>query len=158
MLDLDLDAAVASGEFGLDLLEQLFGRVLNADRDAASDLAACSAQKFPQRLLPFLRLRVPQRVLQTGLGHAVAPDFTQQRCGFPALCQRAPDQSGREMMRDRRPRALDPLAAVKGVFGGYALGPTVDALAMGSDQQNAPAVDAAEARLEKMDERHLNFA
>jgi len=67
----------------------------------------------------------------------------------PALCQRASDERGREMVRDRRPGALDPLAAVEGIFGGYAFGPSVDALAMDGDQQDASTVDAAETRLKK---------
>ena len=48
--------------------------------------------------------------------------------------------------------------AVKGLFAGHAFSPAVDPVAVDGEQQNAAAVDAAEARLEEVDQRHLNFA
>ena len=50
-----------------------------------------------------------------------------------------------------------PLAAVVRVFARDAFSPTVNAIAVRGQQQNATAEGAFEARLEKLDERHLNF-
>jgi hypothetical protein len=56
------------------------------------------------------------------------------------------------------PGTLDPLAAVEGILPGYAFSPTVCAVAVRREQKNAAAVGTSEARLEEMDERHVNFA
>ena len=49
-LDLHLDALVAGRQFAFDLLEQLLHRILNADRNAARDLAPrAAADLLPQR-------------------------------------------------------------------------------------------------------------
>src|SRR5450755_2298596 len=68
------------------------------------------------------------------------------------------EQSRDKILRQRRPRAVDPFAAVEGVFANDALTPPVDALGMNRDQQNAAAVEPAKARLKEMDERQVNFA
>jgi hypothetical protein len=61
-------------------------------------------------------------------------------------------------MLDRWPSALDPFAAVVRVFPCNALSPAIDSFAMRSDQEYPAVVQSAETRLEKVDERHLNFA
>src|ERR1700741_1300866 len=63
-----------------------------------------------------------------------------------------------EIVRDCGPRTFDPLAAVKGIFASHAFSPAVCSVTVGSEQQHAAAVRAPEARLEKMDERHMNLA
>src|SRR5947207_3170649 len=71
-LDLDLDALVAGGQLALDLFEELGGRVLYADGDAASDLRLHAAEVPPQGDAQTLRLQVPAGRLDGGLRHAVA--------------------------------------------------------------------------------------
>src|SRR5580700_6231163 len=61
-------------------------------------------------------------------------------------------------MFDCGPRAFRPLAAVKRILAGHALPPGVDAVAVDGQQKNLAAYGAFKARLEKLDERHLNFA
>ena len=61
-------------------------------------------------------------------------------------------------MFNRGPGAFRPLAAVKRIFTGHALSPRIDAVAVNGQQKNSAAESALKARLEKIDERHLNFA
>ena len=61
-------------------------------------------------------------------------------------------------MFDRGPRGFRPLAAVEGVFAGHTFAPGIDPVAVNGQQKNSPAKGAFDARLEKVDERHLNFA
>src|SRR5580765_4379219 len=66
-------------------------------------------------------------------------------------------ERGDQILCERRPGALDPFAAVVGIFADDAFAPTVGAFAMDGHEKNAAAVGATETRLEKMDERHLNL-
>ena len=68
------------------------------------------------------------------------------------------EESGDEILRQRGPGAVDPLAAVVGIFSDDALTPAINALAMHSDEKDAAVVQTMEARLEKVDERHVDFA
>src|SRR5580698_3055528 len=61
-------------------------------------------------------------------------------------------------MLDRGPRAFCPLAAIERIFAGHALSPCIDAVAVNGQQKDSAANRAFEARLEKVDERHLNLA
>ena len=61
-------------------------------------------------------------------------------------------------MRHGRPGAFDPFAAVEGIFSGNAFAPAVNPFRVNGDQQNAATVGTAKARLEKMNERHTDFA
>src|SRR5229473_3135412 len=73
-LDLELDAPIAGGHFGRNLLYQLLKGVLDADRDSAGNLAPRSAEEFPQRQFLDPGLSVPNRVFQGCLGHTVPAD------------------------------------------------------------------------------------
>ena len=157
-LDFDFDAAVSGGQFDLDFFQQLLDRILNADGNAAGNLAARAAQQLPQGLLLLRGFGVPESIFERGLGHAVGAHFGEQRRALAGGVDALAQQRGDQILRQRRPGALDPLAAVKGIFADHTFAPAVDAFAVDGDQQNAAAVGAAEARLEKVDERHLNFA
>src|SRR5579863_9835653 len=61
-------------------------------------------------------------------------------------------------MFDRVPCAFRPLAAIERIFASHALSPGIDTVAVDGQQKNAPAEGAFKARLEKLDERHLDFA
>ena len=61
-------------------------------------------------------------------------------------------------MLDDRPCGLDPLRAVKRIFPGDTLAPPINAVTMCGKQEDTTAVDAAKARLKKMDQRHLDLA
>ena len=74
--------------------------------------------------------------------------------GFQAL----PEQGGNQVLNHSGPGAVDPFAAVEGIFADNAFSPAIDALAVNGNQENAAAVKAVEARLEEVDERHVNFA
>ena len=79
-LDLHLDALVAGGQFALDLLEQLLHRILNADGDAAGNLAArAAADLLPQRDAVEARFQVPDGDFQAAARHVVAADVRGQR-------------------------------------------------------------------------------
>src|SRR5579862_2961971 len=88
----------------------------------------------------------------------MAANFRHQRGAVASGGNGLPDDGRRKILLDRWPRALDPFAAVVRIFAGYAFAPSVDAVTVRGDEHDAAVVEAAEARLEEMDERHLNFA
>jgi hypothetical protein len=59
---------------------------------------------------------------------------------------------------DRQPTAVGPLVAVERFFPGDAFAPAIHAVAMCGQQEDAAAAGASKARLEEMDERHMNLA
>src|SRR5215469_18359235 len=156
--DFHFDAAVSGGEFGLNLVEQLVDGVLDADGNAALDFAACAAQKLPQGQLLLAGFAVPEGVFDGGFGHAVAADPCHQGGALPGRGDVLADHRRREMLAQRGPGASDPFARIVRIFTGDALPPAVHAFAVHGDEQDAAMVEAAEARLEKVDERHLNLA
>src|SRR3954453_6665723 len=85
-------------------------------------------------------------------------DFAQQS---RHLCPRRdglPQQRWREVANDHVPCALDVLLAVIRLLAGNALAPAFHAVTMHGNQDDAASVGAPKARLEEMDERHLQFA
>ena len=102
-------------------------------------------------------LGIPDCIFERRLGHAMATHFSEQGRTFAGRVESLSQQRGNQVLCDRRPGALDPFAAVEGIFADDAFAPTVDAFAMDGDEKNAAAVGATKARLEKVDERHLNF-
>ena len=72
-LDLDLDPLVSRLQLLLDLAQENVGVILDADGDAAGDPAMASPQKLPQGHSRRLGLEIPERRLQTGLGHGMPP-------------------------------------------------------------------------------------
>ena len=70
-LYLDLDALIARSQFSFYLLQQLLVRILNADADAAGDLAPRASEQLPQRNALLLRLGVPRSIFQCRLGHGM---------------------------------------------------------------------------------------
>src|SRR5437867_3653940 len=73
--DLYLYAFIPGVELGLDLLQKLLDRVLNADRNAAFYLGAYAADVPPERMGEFFGLKVPASSLNTRLGHTMAADL-----------------------------------------------------------------------------------
>src|SRR5215469_12710791 len=67
------------------------------------------------------------------------------------------EESRNQVLRQRGPGALDPFAAVIGIFSHHALAPALDTFAVHGDEKNPAMVEAMEAGLEKMDQRHMNF-
>ena len=133
-------------------------RILNADADATSNFTPRAAQQLPQRNAFLLRLGVPRGVLQSGLGHAMLAHLRQQRGNFASRLQRLAQQRRAQVAHDDIPRAVDVLLAVVRVLAGDALAPTLQAITMQRDQQNATGVGASEARLEEVDERDFQLA
>ena len=87
-LDLHLDALVAGRELGLDLLQKLRDRILDADRDAARDLTSrTAADVLVQRLSEHARFQIPHRHFQSATRHQVAADVRAARA------QRRPQSS-----------------------------------------------------------------
>src|ERR1700722_9028375 len=76
-----------------------------------------------------------------------------QARGVNTLPQKRRDQ----ILGKSRPRAVDPLTAIKRILPHHALAPSVDALAVHSDEQDAPAIEAMETRLKEIDERQMNL-
>src|SRR6266853_1260485 len=82
-LHFDLDSTIASGQLRFNLLKKLVWRILNTDRNTASDFAAGSAEQFPKWLLFLSRFRIPYRVFERCFGHAVAANAPKPRCTIP---------------------------------------------------------------------------
>src|SRR5260370_14757244 len=156
-LHLDLDPPVSRRQLRFDVLQKLFRRVLNADRNAARDLAPRSSQQLPERQLFLPRLRVPHRVFERGFGHAVAADSGNPRRTIPTSRQLTLKQQRRQILLDRRPRGFGPFRAVKRIFPGDALAPPAHSIDLDTHQQDAAAINAAKARFKKMHEWHVNF-
>src|SRR5580765_3146599 len=81
----------------------------------------------------------------------------KQGRALAARFQTLSQESRNQVLGHGRPGAFDPLTAVEGIFAHDALAPSVDAFTVDGHQENAAAVGATKARLEKVDERHLNF-
>ena len=81
----------------------------------------------------------------------------KQSRAFASGFQLLSEESRNQVLRHCRPGAGDPFAAVIRVFSHHALSPTVDTVAVHGDQKNPAMIEAMEARLKKMHERHLNF-
>ena len=72
-LDLHLDALIAGRQLGFDLLQKLRDRILNADRNAARDLAPrAAADVLVERLAEHARFQIPDRDFQAAARHQVA--------------------------------------------------------------------------------------
>ena len=82
----------------------------------------------------------------------------EQRRNFFAGRNGLPEQRWREIAHDHIPCALDVLLAVVRLLAGNALAPAFEAIAVHGDQHDAPGVGAPKARLEEVDERHVQFA
>src|SRR5579863_2661426 len=155
---LHLDATIAGRELSLNLVEKLVDRILNADRNTARDFALRAAQQLPQRLLPLPGFRIPERVFNRGLGHAMTSNSGHQRRRLGGGRKGPSQQRGGEVVLDGWPGGFQPFRTVIGIFAGHTFPPTVNPVTMRSDEKNASAVGAAKAGLEEMHERHLKFA
>src|SRR5580698_8045894 len=71
---LHFDAAIAGGKFALNLVQQLFDGILNADGNSARNFSQFAAQQFPQRLLLLSGSNIPECVFNRSFGHAVTAD------------------------------------------------------------------------------------
>src|ERR1700691_2785957 len=156
-LHFDLDSPISRRQLGFDLLQELFGRILNANRHSASNLAPRTTEQFPKRLLLLPGLRIPHRIFQRRLGHAMPANPSKTRCTITPAIEFTLHQKRRQIMLDRRPSRLSPLRTIKRIFRRHAFAPPVHPVGLNVNQQNAPAVDSSKARFEKMHERHVNF-
>ncbi len=157
-LALQLDALVAGGKLGRDLVHQLLERRLNADRDAAGNDLAGTAEKFGQGDALNLGLEVPDRVFERGLGHAVAAHLLEEFGTTAAALHIGLEQPRSQFGLGDDPGGVDHLVAEVGVFAGDALAPGGQAVGFELDQQDAAAGGQAEAGLKRMSQRHIDLA
>ena len=81
-----------------------------------------------------------------------------EKCGtFTSGINVLPQKRWNQILRQRGPCAFDPFTAVERIFADDAFSPAVDSLAVHGNKKDATAVEMSETRLEKMDERHVNF-
>src|SRR6266404_4037362 len=153
-----LDPLVTRGQLSLDLLQQVFVRVLNTYRDSTGDFLESSTEQFPQGLLLCTGIGVPKRVLHGGLRHIVTTHTRHQCRGIFCSCETFSDQRWGQEVTNCRPGGFNPLVAEKWAIAGHALGPTLNSFAMRGDQQNAAPLATAKAGLKKVFQRHAKFA
>src|SRR4051812_1451012 len=67
------------------------------------------------------------------------------------------DQRWREIVRERVPRCLNVLVAIKRMFSRDAFAPAFHALGVNGNQDDATPRSTSETRFEKVNERHGNF-
>src|SRR5271166_179640 len=132
--------------------------VLNADADAANNLALRATQQLPERDSLLLRFGVPCCVLQRSLRHGVLAHLRQQRRHLASGVRRPSQQGGTEVANDHVPRAVDVLLGIVRGFSGHALAPALETVAVQRHQKDPPIVRPPKARLKKMYERYLQFA
>ena len=158
-LALELDALIAGGDFFGDGLHELLGRGLDADGDAAGDDVAGAAEKFGERDSLLLRVEIPDCVFERGLGHAVAADLLEERgaCLGRRRYVGAEEARGEFVFGDE-PGGVDLLVGEVGMLAGDAFAPGGEAVGFDFDEQDAAAGGDAEAGLEGVGERHLDFA
>ena len=77
-LAFELDALIAGSKLPFDNGQQFGDRRLDAQGDAAGDGVAHSAQQPGKRHALSLRLEVPDRVFQRGLGHGIAANHFEK--------------------------------------------------------------------------------
>src|SRR5215471_13652337 len=81
----------------------------------------------------------------------------EQRRAFPPGIKSLSEQGRNQILRHGRPGAVDPLTAVVRVFSDNALAPALDTIGLHGDEKNATVVEAVKTRLEKVDERQMDF-
>src|ERR1700690_452386 len=127
-LDLDLDSPVAGSQFGLDLLQELVWRVLDADRNTACNFLPRTSKQFPERLLFLSGLRIPNGIFESRFGHPMAAHFGKERGTVAPGMHLRLQQRGSQVVLDGRPGGLDPFRAVKRIFPRDALAPAAHTL------------------------------
>src|ERR1035437_8062059 len=129
-LDLHLDALIARGEFHLDFLQQLLHGILNADGDAAGNLAArAAADLLPQRDTVLARFQVPDGGFQSAARHVVAADVGGQGEDVFGSLDRFAEHARGDLIVQDAPGGGGPLLVVEGVFAGGDFAPAGDAVA-----------------------------
>src|ERR1700722_1451475 len=154
----DLDPPVSRRHLGLNLLHQLLGRILNPDRNPASNLAPRTAQKLPERNLFLPRLRIPHGVFKRALRHPMSANSSEPRRAISPRIHLALQQHWRQIALDGGPCSVRPFGAIKWIFPGNAFTPPPYAVSLDGHEQDPAAVDPPKARFKKMHERHMKFA
>src|SRR5581483_9760691 len=122
-LALQLDAPVTGGQFALDNREQRRTRILDADRNAARNLLAHTADQERKRDAFTLRLDIPDRVLQRSLRHVIAAHLAKDPRPLAAMLRRLSRQHRPQFLRDHLPGRIGRLARKEWVLTGRALAP-----------------------------------
>src|ERR1700691_1075599 len=154
---LHLNAAITGGKFALNLVQQLFDGILNADGNSARNLSQFATKQFPQRLLLLSGGNIPERVFDRSFGHAVTADSGHQVDAIGRMVDDLAENGRGKPVLDGEPSGIDPFGTVEGSAVGDTFGPTGDAVALSTDQQDTAIVDPAKAGLEEIDERHFDF-
>ena len=106
-----------------------------------------------------LRLGIPHRVFQRSLGHAMLANPAEQQ---PELLRRMQSSSRAATARDSaQSRPMRPRCTPRcryGLLAGDTFAPAFQSVAMQRHQHDAAGVGAPKARLEEVDERHVQFA
>ncbi len=139
----------------------MLGGGLDADGDACRDDVASTAgssQEFGEGDSLLLGVEIPDGVLERGLGHAVAADLFEERGAVAAGGDFGVEEAGRELVFGDEPGGVDLLVGEVGMLAGDALAPGGEAVGFELDEEDAAAGGDAEAGLEGVGERHLDFA
>ena len=147
-LDFDFDPPVPRLHFGIDFGQQLVDRRLNANRDAAVNALSRSSKQLPKRNVLDPGFEIPERRFQSGFRHVVAADFTS----FPAK------KAGNDEIAKDMPRGFRCLVAVEGTFACGYFSPAGVCAIRYFEQKDAPLLGDTEARLERVQEPHVQLA
>src|SRR5205814_2037040 len=162
-----LDAAVPGLELTPDLLHQLIERVLNADRNARRNAIARlptgapgakvgATERFTERLALLPRVQIPRRHFHGRLRHVVTADRFQRGKHVAWMRKLGAEDARRDEALDDVPHRVVGFAAVVRIGLGDALAVAGDAAAIDPHENEMFVVDAAETRLEEVDERELH--
>jgi len=137
-----------------DLPEQVLHAGLDPETDARGDLLDPAPEHHPERLSLDAREEIEDRHLDPGLGHRMAAHEAEELGDRARPRDLDVLQPRGEKVADDMPGRLDGLVAVAGRRRDGRLPPPRRAAALGSNEDRLLFRDAAEARLEWMDERH----
>src|SRR5689334_16608323 len=114
---------------------------------------------FPQRHARLLRFEIPTRGLERRLRHAMTAYRPEQFEYLSRALNLFVQHHRTKKLRQRRPRSVRPLAAIKRSLTGRALTPPLGAVGISDSRQNdAPLSSTTKASFEKVDERQANLA
>ena len=155
--DFYLDALVTRRNLSADLLQQLFGGILDTNGHATRNLLQRSTQQLRKGNALALGLNVPKSVFQRRPGHVVP---THRPKTFGKVGRRVPrffQGPGNQEIAQNMPGRTRRFITVERHLAAGNFSPPIQAICKGADQDNPAIGRPSETGLEKVDQRHPNF-
>src|SRR5438552_7371331 len=152
------DSLITRRQLCLNFFQKLFMRILNTDRNSASNFGKRSAEQFPKWLFSLLCFGIPKRIFQRGLRHVMSAHRRHQLSSIVASLDIRTEKHWSQEVAYRCPCSLNPFVAVERPLAGNTLTPAINAFTMRRDQQYAAAFCPPKAGLKEVFQRHVQLA